>query len=492
VTVPGKPVDVVLIGGGIMSATLGAFIKQLQPDWSIRIFERLGDVALESSNPWNNAGTGHSALCELNYTPQRSDGSIDISSAVKVNEQFQVSRQFWSYLVGKDLLPDPQAFISPVPHMSFVWGEDNVEYLRKRQEALAGHPLFAGIEFSEDPAVIRSWVPAMIPGRKRDQPIAATRIASGTDVDFGALTRGLVDYLTANGAALLTEHKVTNITRQKDGLWRLRIVREVGGTPHDVQARFVFVGAGGGALTLLQKSGIAEIKGFGGFPVSGEFLRTDNPDVVARHHAKVYGKAAVGSPPMSVPHLDTRVVDGSVSLMFGPYAGFNTKFLKHGSWFDLFATIRPHNLVPMLAAGASNLGLVKYLIGQLVARKSTKFAALQEFMPTADPKDWYRITAGQRVQVIKKDKDKGGVLQFGTEVITSADGSIAGLLGASPGASTAVPIMLDVLARCFPDRMAAWTPKLTEMVPTYGRKLSDDPKLAKKTLGSTQKVLEIA
>jgi malate dehydrogenase (quinone) len=431
-------------------------------------------------------------LCELNYTPQRSDGSIDISSAVKVNEQFQVSRQFWSYLVGKDLLPDPQAFISPVPHMSFVWGEDNVEYLRKRQEALAGHPLFAGIEFSEDPAVIRSWVPAMIPGRKRDQPIAATRIASGTDVDFGALTRGLVDYLTANGAALLTEHKVTNITRQKDGLWRLRIVREVGGTPHDVQARFVFVGAGGGALTLLQKSGIAEIKGFGGFPVSGEFLRTDNPDVVARHHAKVYGKAAVGSPPMSVPHLDTRVVDGSVSLMFGPYAGFNTKFLKHGSWFDLFATIRPHNLVPMLAAGASNLGLVKYLIGQLVARKSTKFAALQEFMPTADPKDWYRITAGQRVQVIKKDKDKGGVLQFGTEVITSADGSIAGLLGASPGASTAVPIMLDVLARCFPDRMAAWTPKLTEMVPTYGRKLSDDPKLAKKTLGSTQKVLEIA
>jgi malate dehydrogenase (quinone) len=492
VTVPGKPVDVVLIGGGIMSATLGAFIKQLQPDWSIRIFERLGDVALESSNPWNNAGTGHSALCELNYTPQRPDGSIDISSAVKVNEQFQVSRQFWSYLVGKDLLPDPQAFISPVPHMSFVWGEDNVEYLRKRQEALAGHPLFAGIEFSEDPAVIRSWVPAMIPGRKRDQPIAATRIASGTDVDFGALTRGLVDYLTANGAALLTEHKVTNITRQKDGLWRLRIVHEVGGTPHDVQARFVFVGAGGGALTLLQKSGIAEIKGFGGFPVSGEFLRTDNPDVVARHHAKVYGKAAVGSPPMSVPHLDTRVVDGSVSLMFGPYAGFNTKFLKHGSWFDLFATIRPHNLVPMLAAGASNLGLVKYLIGQLVARKSTKFAALQEFMPTADPKDWYRITAGQRVQVIKKDKDKGGVLQFGTEVITSADGSIAGLLGASPGASTAVPIMLDVLARCFPDRMAAWTPKLTEMVPTYGRKLSDDPKLAKKTLGSTQKVLEIA
>jgi len=492
VTLPGRPVDVALIGGGIMSATLGAFIKQLQPDWSIQIFERLGDVALESSNPWNNAGTGHSALCELNYTPEKADGSIDISSAVKVNEQFQVSRQFWAYLIGKDLLPDPQAFINPVPHMSFVWGTENVDYLRRRQEALAGHPLFAGMEFSDDPKVIRTWVPAMIPGRRKDQPIAATRIDSGTDVDFGALTHGLLDYLTSTGAALLTEHTITNITRQRDGLWRLRVVHEVGGTPQDVRARFVFVGAGGGALKLLQKSGIPEIKGFGGFPVSGEFLRTDNPEVVARHQAKVYGKPALGAPPMSMPHLDTRVVDGEASLMFGPYAGFNTKFLKNGSWFDLFATIRPHNIVPMIAAGASNLGLVRYLVAQLAASKSAKFKELQEFMPTADPKDWYSITAGQRVQVIKKDRDKGGVLQFGTEVITSADGSIAGLLGASPGASTAVPIMLDVLTRCFPGRIASWTPKLLEMVPTYGQLLSEDPKLAKKTIGSTQKVLEIA
>jgi malate dehydrogenase (quinone) len=492
VTVPGKPVDVALIGGGIMSATLGAFIKQLQPDWSIQIFERLGDVALESSNPWNNAGTGHSALCELNYTPEKADGTIEISSAVKVNEQFQVSRQFWSYLVGKDLLPDPQAFINPVPHMSFVWGDANVDYLRRRQEALAGHPLFAGMEFSDDPKVIRSWAPAMIPGRKKDQPIAATRIDAGTDVDFGALTHGLLDYLTSNGAALHTEHTVKNITRQKDGLWRLSIVHEVGSTPQEVRARFVFVGAGGGALKLLQKSGIPEIRGFGGFPVSGEFLRTDNPEVVARHQAKVYGKPALGAPPMSMPHLDTRLVDGSPSLMFGPYAGFNTKFLKNGSWFDLFATIRPHNLVPMLSAGLSNLALVRYLISQLAASKTAKFAELREFMPNADPKDWYLITAGQRVQVIKKDKEKGGVLQFGTEVITSADGSIAGLLGASPGASTAVPIMLDVLKRCFPDRIAAWTPKLLEMVPTYGTLLSDNPKLAKKTLGSTQKALEIA
>jgi malate dehydrogenase (quinone) len=474
-----------------MSATLGAFIKQLQPDWSIQIYERLGDVALESSNPWNNAGTGHSALCELNYTPEKPDGSIDISSAVKVNEQFQVSRQFWSYLIGKNLLPDPQAFINPVPHMSFVWGEANVEYLRKRQDALANHPLFTGMEFSDDPAVIRSWAPVMIPGRKKDQPIAATRIDVGTDVDFGALTHGLLDYLIDNDALLLTEHTVKNLTRQKDGLWRIKLVHEVGGTPTDVRARFVFVGAGGGALALLQKSGIKEIRGFGGFPVSGEFLRTDNPEVVARHKAKVYGKAAVGSPPMSVPHLDTRIVDGEASLMFGPYAGFNTKFLKQGSWFDLFATIRPHNLVPMLAAGISNLSLVKYLVGQLMASETTKFKELQEFMPNADPKDWYRITAGQRVQVIKKDKEKGGVLQFGTEVITSSDGSIAGLLGASPGASTAVPIMLDILKRCFPDRIEGWTPKLTEMVPSYGKVLSDDAALAASTMGRTQRALEI-
>jgi malate dehydrogenase (quinone) len=487
-----KPIDVVLIGGGIMSATLGAFIKQLQPDWSIRIFERLADVALESSNPWNNAGTGHSALCELNYTPERADGTIDISSAVKVNEQFQVSRQFWSYLINKNLLPDPQAFLNPVPHMSFVWGDENVEYLRRRHEALKDHPLFSGMEFTEDADVIRSWAPVMIPGRKRSQKIAATRIDVGTDVDFGALTHGLLTYLTNSGARLYTEHIVKNITKQRDGLWRLRVKHDVGGTAFNVMARFVFVGAGGGALALLQKSGIAEAKGFGGFPVSGEFLRTDNPEVVARHKAKVYGKAAVGSPPMSVPHLDTRIVDGSASLMFGPYAGFNTKFLKSGSWLDLFATIRPHNLIPMLRAGAANLDLVKYLVGQLAASKSKKFEALQEFMPNADPKDWYRITAGQRVQVIKKDPKKGGVLQFGTEVVTAADGSIAGLLGASPGASTAVPIMLDILAKCFPDRMEGWMPQLKKMVPSFGKQLSDNPALAQRTLGATQKVLEIA
>jgi malate dehydrogenase (quinone) len=475
-----------------MSATLGVILKQLQPDWDIQIFERLGDVALESSNPWNNAGTGHAALCELNYTPQRADGSIDISAAVKVNEQFQVSRQFWAYLVAIGALPEPSSFINPAPHMSFVWGEDNVAYLRKRFEALKDQPLFAGMEYSEDARTIRSWAPLMIPGRRKSQPIAATRIAAGTDVDFGALSHHLTENLRAGGAVVNTEVLVKNLTKQRDGSWRLRLRHDIGLSKlPDVTARFVFVGAGGYALNLLQKSGIKEIRGFGGFPVSGEFLRTDNPDLVAKHSAKVYGKAAVGSPPMSVPHLDLRVVNGQGSLMFGPYAGFSPRFLKTGSLVDLFASIRWHNLIPMIAAGLGNLALVKYLVGQLLARPATKFAELQRFFPRADEKDWYRITAGQRVQVIKRDPKKIGVLQFGTEIVSSADGSIAGLLGASPGASTAVPIMLGLIERCFPDRLDAWTDRIRQMVPSYGSSLSQDKALATETVARTARALGI-
>jgi malate dehydrogenase (quinone) len=484
------PIDVALIGGGIMSATLGALLKQLEPTWRIEVFERLSELGQESSNPWNNAGTGHAALCELNYTPEK-DGSIDIASAVKVNEQFQLSRQFWSFLVDQGVLPEPKSFINATPHMSFVWGEKNVEYLRKRYEALKGHPLFAGMEYSEDARVIRSWAPVMIPGRKKSQPIAATRTTAGTDVDFGALTHELFAYLKANDVKVNKNHAVKGLKREKDGIWRLSVRGEIGLTPSTVHARFVFVGAGGGALGLLQKAGIDEIKGFGGFPVSGQFLRTDNPDVVAKHLAKVYGKAAVGSPPMSVPHLDTRVVDGKASLMFGPYAGFSPKFLKKGSIFDLPFSVRPHNLGPMLSVARDNFDLVRYLVGQLLAGKKKKFAALQEFYPEADPKDWYFITAGQRVQVIKRHPEKGGVLQFGTEVVAAADGSIAGLLGASPGASTAVPIMLDVLERCFPDRMPGWDSSLSRMIPSRGTRLSDDTTLAAATVQRTTRTLAL-
>lgn len=487
-----KTVDVALIGGGIMSATLAALIKQLQPNWSIQIFERLSEVAEESSNPWNNAGTGHAGLCELNYMPEAADGSVEPSKAVAINEQFQVSLQFWSYMVAGKLLDDPKTFINPTPHMTFVWGEKNVDYLRRRFEVLKGEPLFAGMEFSTDPKVIAKWAPLLIDGRTGDEPIAATRITSGTDVDYGSLTKQLFDYAVKEGASLKTGAQVVSLRKLNNKHWRIKYRDMAGNTPHFISAKFVFVGAGGGALSLLQSSGIPEAKGFGGFPISGEFLRTSNPEIVARHQAKVYGKASVGAPPMSVPHLDTRVVDGETSLLFGPFAGFTPKFLKQGSWFDLPGSIRFNNIFPMLAVAVTNLDLLKYLIGELLASPHKRLAALQEFMPEAKFDDWHLITAGQRVQVMKKDSKKGGVLQFGTEVIAAADGSIAGLLGASPGASVSVPVMLDVLKRCFPQEFSGWEPKIKKMIPSFGTRLSDNKTVAKKSFASSAKTLKLS
>ncbi|MDQ0895273.1 malate:quinone oxidoreductase [Agromyces ramosus] len=486
-----ESVDVVLIGGGIMSATLGSLISQLQPDWSIRVYERLGEVAQESSNAWNNAGTGHAALCELNYMPENPDGTVSAAKAVAINEQFQVSRQYWAYLVSIGALPEPHNFINSTPHMTFVKGQANIDYLKKRVEALRNEPLFPDMEYTEDLDRIAEWTPLLVKKRNPKQKVAATRVASGTDVDFGALTTYLLRDLERRGASVLTNHQVTWLKRRKDGTWKLRVRHLVGNMPETVNARFVFVGAGGGALALLQHSGIPEIKGFGGFPISGQFFRTTNPKLVALHQAKVYGKAAVGAPPMSVPHLDTRVVDGETALLFGPFAGFTPKFLKTSTWFDLPFSVRLHNLGPMLQVAFKNFDLVKYLVSELLASRAKKLAALREFMPTAKDRDWELITAGQRVQVMKRDPEKGGVLQFGTEIITGADGTIAGLLGASPGASTAAPIMLDVLARCFPDRIAAWEPKLREMIPSYGRQLSAEPAAAEAALAETAKVLEL-
>lgn len=484
--------DVILVGGGIMSATLATLLHAVEPTWDIAMLERLDELALESSGPWNNAGTGHAALCELNYSPETPDGDVDVTKAIQVNEQFQLSRQLWAFLVENGRIPDPSSFVHPTPHLSFVWGAENVAYLRRRFDKLADHPLFAGMEFTEDPDLIAAWAPLLMSGRDRGEPVAATRSLAGTDVDFGSLTRQLVADLGDRDALhLRTGVEVRRLTRV-DGGWRVRGRRRDGRTPYDATARFVFVGAGGQALTLLQRSRIPEIRGYGGFPVSGEFWRTTEPAVVDRHQAKVYGKAAVGAPPMSVPHLDTRMVDGRPSVMFGPYAGFSPRFLKNGSLFDLLRSVRLHNVLPMLQAGLRNLGLTIYLIRQVLASRGTQLAELRTFFPDAQDGDWEKVVAGQRVQVIKRVPGQGGVLQFGTEVIAAADGSIAGLLGASPGASTAVPIMLDVLQRCFPDRTEEWRPALEKMMPSYGRSLVDDPELAATVQHDTSRILGLA
>lgn len=488
---PAGTVDVLLIGGGIMSATLGTLLQKLQPSWKIAVFERLSDVALESSNAWNNAGTGHAALCELNYTPEGKDGSVDPAKAISINEQFQQSRQFWSKLVEEGVLDEPSTFINSAPHMTFVRGEKDVAFLKKRYEALKDQPLFAGIEYSEDSRVINQWAPLLMQKRRKGEPFAATRVPAGTDVDFGALTRQLFAHLVENGADVRTNTEVRSLKRLRDGSWGVKYRRTIGRTPGHIRARFVFVGAGGWALKLLQRSGIPEIKGYGVFPIGGQFLKTTNPAVVAQHKAKVYSQASVGAPPMSVPHLDTRVVDGEASLLFGPFATFSPKFLKNGSILDIVTQVRPHNLGPMLKVAWDNPSLISYLVGELLKNHKKKVDSLRTFMPTAKDDDWELIQAGQRAQVMKKDPEKGGILQFGTEVVTGADGSIAGLLGASPGASTAVSIMLGLIKTCFPDDVAAWEPRLREMIPSYGQTLNTRPDAADETLTETAEALAL-
>ncbi len=481
-----KTVDVALIGGGIMSATLGTLIKQVEPDWSIEIIESRAEVATESSNAWNNAGTGHAALCELNYMPEGPGGSLSADKAIVINEQFQLSRQWWSSLVKQGVLGEPQSFINPTPHMTFVQGEKNIDYLRRRYELLKEQPLFSDIEFSDDAQQIAEWAPLLIERRSKSEAFAATRSESGTDVDLGAVTRQLIDHLVGEGVVLRLGQEAKRLRRLADGSWDIDIRHRVGHGPEALNARFVFVGAGGGALSLLQSSGIPEIRGFGGFPISGKFLRCDNPAIVSQHRAKVYGKAAVGAPPMSVPHLDTRIVDGKASLLFGPYAGFSPNFLKKGSWWDLPGSVRAHNLGPMLKVGLTEFSLEKYLLGEVFASRETQLAALREYMPSAKSEDWRMITAGQRVQVMKKDPKKGGVLQFGTEVITGGEGTIAGLLGASPGASTAVHAMLDVMQSCFPEKFEnEWKGEVLKQIPAYGTGVNHDASLAAAVLAET-------
>ena len=489
-----EAVDMVLVGAGIMSATLAVLLKELDPNIKLEIVELQESGAIESSNPWNNAGTGHAGLCELNYTPDSKDGTIDIKKAVLINTQFEVSKQFWAYLADREGFGSPRDFINPVPHLSFVRGSKNIDYLKRRFDALKTHHAFADMEYSEDRAPLAEWMPLMMPGRDPSEPIAATRAMNGTDVNFGAVTSQLLGYLARSGGVKISyNQKVTGLDRTASG-WKVDIKNTRTGGSRQVQAGFVFLGAGGAALPLLQMSGIEEGKGFGGFPVSGQWLRCDNQEIVKQHQAKVYSLAAVGAPPMSVPHLDTRVVDGKKSLLFGPYAGFTTKFLKRGSFMDLPLSIRPSNIGPMMAVARDNMDLTRYLIKEVMQSMEDRLATLRGFYPEAKAEDWRLEIAGQRVQIIKKDPKKGGILQFGTELVAAKDGTIAALLGASPGASVTVSIMLDLLERCFPEqyRSQAWSSKLQEMFPAREATLQNDAaayreisQMADKRLGLT-------
>ncbi|MGB0713881.1 MAG: malate dehydrogenase (quinone) [Gammaproteobacteria bacterium] len=466
-----RKTDILLIGAGAVSTTLASMLKQLDPTLKVIMVERLGTPLQESSAGWNNAGTGHAAYCELNYTPQLADGSIDIHKAFGINARYEVSLQYWSHLVKLGALPNPEAFINPVPHVSFVWGEDNVEFLRKRYEALIEHPMFEPMEYSEDPDELREWVPLMMKGRDPKQKVAATRVHHGTDVNFAAVSRGMIRHLnTQEDFELMLNTSAVNVTQEEDSTWTVKLRHGVNHSIERVNARFLFIGAGGASLPLLQKSGIREAKGYGGFPVSGQWLVCKNPKVVEQHMAKAYGKASVGSPPMSVPHLDTRLIDDEKALLFGPFAGFTTKFLKQGSHWDLLKSIKPDNLWAILNVGLRNFDLVKYLIGEVMQTHASRMTALREYYPEAHDTDWAFATAGQRVQIIKKCPDKGGKLEFGTEVITSKDRSLAALLGASPGASILVPIILEIIEKCFAREMTTegWREKIEKIIPSYG------------------------
>ena len=471
-------VDIVLIGSGVMSANLGALLKQLDPGLSIELYEVTKELSQESSNGWNNAGTGHAGICEVAYTPDRGeDGEIKVEKAIEIFEEFEQSKQFWAYAVRTGMIDEPSDFINQVPHISFVYGQEQVDFLRSRYKGMNKHPFFAKMEYSEDPEQIRKWAPLLIEGRE-DQPVAATYMEAGTDVNFGEVSRKLIQWLgEQEGCSFHVETRVTDLNRIADG-WEVTIKNFADGTTQIKKAKFVFIGAGGGSLPLLQKAGVAEIRGYGGFPIGGQWLICEKPDIVERHHAKVYGLSPGAAPTMAVPHLDSRVLEGKQALLFGPYAAWTTKFLhRGGSFFDLPGSIKFHNWLTLLKVGISNLPLVGYLIQQGLQSMNTRLKELRNFYPDAKAEDWKLIDAGIRVQAIKKEDGDAGIVHFGTEVVTSEDRSISALLGASPGASVCVNIVLEVARKCFGELFAKddVKKKLLEMIPTLDVHSTTDP-----------------
>ncbi len=405
-----------------------------------------------------------------------------------------MSLQLWSYLVEQGILPEPSTFINRTPHQSFVWGEKDVAFLKRRHERLSAHHLFREMEYTESPKDLEEWMPLIVNNRDPMQRVAATRIKHGSDVDFGSLTRSMVKWLeTQPNFELMLSSPVHYIDQRDNGRWKIRVKNQKTGELTKLETGFVFLGAGGGALPLLQKSGIEEARGYGGFPVSGQWLVCGKPDIVEQHNSKVYGKAPIGAPPMSVPHLDTRIINGEPALLFGPFAGFTTRFLKKGSIFDLLGSVKSTNLKPMLSVSKSNMDLTRYLIGEVFQSHSDRVASLRNFFPDAMEEDWQLRMAGQRVQIIKQVDGGGGKLEFGTEIVAAKDGTLAALLGASPGASTAANAMINVIERCFPEKIKTpqWQERMKELVPSYGQSLVEDEALLTKVRERTLSTLKL-
>lgn len=463
--------DVILVGSGVMSANLAVLLKRLDPRLAIQVYEVTDELAQEASHGWNNAGTGHAGICELSYTPtQAADGTVDVSNAIKIFEQFEKTRQFWASAVADGVVDTPADFITPLPHLSFVHGAKWVDYLRARHAGLAAHHFFKEMIFSTDRDTIGGWAP-LLTDERPGVPIAATRMDSGTDINFGAVSRKLLGWLgRQDRCGIATGHRVTDLDRAPEGGWDVTIRDLATGETRRNRTRFVFVGAGGGSLHLLQKSGIPESRGLGGFPIGGQWLVCENPAIVARHQAKVYGQPLDAAPTMAVPHLDTRILDGKKTLLFGPFAAWTSKFLHgKGSVLDLPGSIRLNNIATLLKIGASNLDLIKYLVQQGTQSMNDRMEVLHVFYPGAKKEDWKLIDAGIRVQAIKKTDGQAGIVHYGTEVITDQDRTLAALLGASPGASTSVHIVLEVVKKCFPQLLS--TPegaaRMKALIPTY-------------------------
>lgn len=470
-----QPLDVLLIGSGIMSATLGAMLKNLKPGLKIQLFEAAEGFAHEASDGWHNAGTGHAGICELSYTPNRGDdGEVDVKKAIEIFHQFEHSKQFWGYAVREGIIEDAKTFINRVPHIAFVYGQPQVDFLKSRFKGMQAHHFFEAMTFTEDREVIKQWAPLLLDGRDPNEPIAATKMDVGSDVNFGSIARQFTTWLDKqDGCSAHTQHKVIDLDETPDG-WKVTIKNTADNTTLVKHAKFVFIGAGGGSLPLLQKSGIDESKGFGGFPIGGQWLICEKPEIYQQHEAKVYGMSPGAAPTMAVPHLDTRVIDGKRALLFGPYASWTTKYLHEtGKWTDLFKSIRLDNVASLIKVGLYNIPLVRYLIQQGTQSMTTRMGELKNFYPAADINDWKLIDAGIRVQAIKKEDGDAGIVHFGTEVVTNKKKTISALLGASPGASVSTNIILQIVKDCFADELATddGHGRMKTMVPTFDEDL---------------------